>query len=159
MKSKTLLAVKEHLKALAKEITDSKQTLKTKQREQSASWKEHYKVSDLRRAYRHIHIAYCLSRGTPYHKIERPSEDNPVGSWREIYVMVAMINEQRSKEYGQTGWSCSYRLKELFNPVPKPAVEVKSEVKNESICTSSPGPKQVSASRSGWSRLVPFLNS
>ena len=30
----------------------------------------------MRVKYRHRHIAYCIMRGTPYEKIEQPSENN-----------------------------------------------------------------------------------
>ena len=39
-------------------------------------WKIQYQINDKKRNYRHYHIAYSLSRGTPYSKIESPGEFN-----------------------------------------------------------------------------------
>lgn len=46
---------------------------------------------DLSRKYRHLHIAYCLLRGTEYSKIESPREGNKP-NWR--------IVDQYILEYG-----------------------------------------------------------
>jgi hypothetical protein len=69
MKTK-LPNIQSELKELSKEIRRLKSTRKSS---------TYGYVSGLSRAqneFRHMHIAYCLVHGTPYEKIEQPSEEN-----------------------------------------------------------------------------------
>ena len=68
--------IKEQLKQLASEIKQSKIDLKDGQRKNTATYKDFWKVSNLKNLFRHQHIAYCLIRGKSYEQIERPKEGN-----------------------------------------------------------------------------------
>jgi len=65
------------LKDLAHKIRENKLKLKDHQREHNGYGGEYYsKVFRLVYEFRHKHIAYCVLRGTPRDKIEKPGEKN-----------------------------------------------------------------------------------
>jgi len=49
---------------------------------------------EMKRTFRHKHIAYCMMSGTPYEKIERPSKYNKPN----MELVRAIIKEWREKE-------------------------------------------------------------
>jgi len=62
--------IKEELKQLAKDIRLKKKLLKSKQRDLSATYKDHSDVEYAQYDFRIKHVARCMLRGTPYEKIE-----------------------------------------------------------------------------------------
>ena len=66
-------------------------------------WKREAEMQKIRHEYRHWHIAYCLLRGTPYEKIEKPKEGNePNQALIEKYVNFFLtigipVEEQKPK--------------------------------------------------------------
>jgi len=85
--------IKEEQKELAQKIIRGKYLRKPSQREDITKEDEKMyfyrfsfddsKLQYLRDDYRHNHIAYCMMfNGTPYDKIEKPSDDNSPSSDR-----------------------------------------------------------------------------
>lgn len=76
MKTK-LLQLKSYLKELAERIKSTK--IKCKEYQKSHCGSDcglFFDIWNLKREYRHHHIAYCTIRGTDRDKIEKPAEDN-----------------------------------------------------------------------------------
>lgn len=71
------IGLKNHLKDLASEIRSTKQELKEYQRDHNGCCGGLTSTcKGMASHYRHLHIAYCLLRGTPYESIEKPREGN-----------------------------------------------------------------------------------
>jgi hypothetical protein len=70
-------SLKSHLKQQTGIIRNTRREMKEYQRE-SRGYQGGFlsKLVELRRDYRHRHIAYCLMRGTPYECIEKPRQGN-----------------------------------------------------------------------------------
>jgi hypothetical protein len=62
--------IKEEQKEMAKDIRKKK----SQRKQHEYGWVPG--LFEMRRDYRHRHIAYCLLRGTPYERIENPSKYN-----------------------------------------------------------------------------------
>jgi hypothetical protein len=72
-----ILSLKSQLKAQAVVIRETRKEMKNFQREnRGCQGGLLRKLEVLRADYRHRHIAYCLMRGTPYERIEKPREGN-----------------------------------------------------------------------------------
>lgn len=65
-----LSTFKQNLKALAETIRKSNVAFKEKQRSGSSSIRDYIALEQLKREYRHKHIAYCLFRGRTMDQIE-----------------------------------------------------------------------------------------
>jgi hypothetical protein len=71
MEDKTMFKeIKERLKSYAKEI----RTLKNRRKETCGS--EEDKILQLKYHFRHIHIAFCETRGRTREEIEKPAQNN-----------------------------------------------------------------------------------
>lgn len=77
------LAVKEELKELAVIIRKLKFSRKLPNRGDRLLWEIESEIDAKSRKARHLHIAYCLLRGTEYNDIEKPRAENSP-SWSLI---------------------------------------------------------------------------
>ena len=64
------------LKTKTIEIRATRQEFKKAQRENNKYWIPGDILKKLVYNYRHEHIAYCMMRGTPYERIEKPAKGN-----------------------------------------------------------------------------------
>jgi len=83
--------LKQDLKKLAGLIRNGKSGRKPKNRTDKN--RRDYNQSDINRcSYRHMHIAYCLMRGTPRGLIEQPAENNLPNEERIKFIMEDYAN-------------------------------------------------------------------
>lgn len=88
---------KETLKNLAKEIRVTRKTHKESMRERCVGLDS--KLIKLRREFRRLHIAMCLSSGTSYEKIESPSNEHALTKADNIFIqkiLEELINERNA---------------------------------------------------------------
>lgn len=78
----------EQLKTRAVELRNAKAELKERQRstpDDPSTHSFHFHVNmGLKYDYRHMHIAYCLLRGTPYEQIEPKVREGNEPNWYTI---------------------------------------------------------------------------
>lgn len=81
MKRQEVKAImKAEVKALAAEIRLGKSGRKPANLNESNRQALSY-LDENRAAFRHLHIVYCLMKGTAYESIEKPSEKNPPNAY------------------------------------------------------------------------------
>lgn len=96
--SKKYKELKIILKNLAKEIRKNKESLKNYQRKNYGDGGNYYRtLYTYQYEFRHKHIAYCVLRGTPRDKIEKPGEGNEPSE-----NFIKEIIEEYSSETAQT---------------------------------------------------------
>jgi len=84
--NKAIIKIKKIHKNLAEKIRTYKGLRKRKfEGERSADWSE-WKITCMSSESRYRHIAYCIGRGTEYDEIEKPRDENKLGSydWKKI---------------------------------------------------------------------------
>lgn len=99
---------KSHNKKLAQLVKEDKQKYKDCQRK-TLSWADYtqwkresgYLYIDLKREYRHNHIAYCMLRGTKYEAIEPKVKDGNRPDWNFIESIMANYREIENIECGE----------------------------------------------------------
>lgn len=68
--------MKQELKEEGKALRVLKDEFKNKQRTDTLTYRDFFKVPKAKHDFRHKHIAYCELRGTPRELIEQPRKDN-----------------------------------------------------------------------------------
>lgn len=88
--------LKAQLKEWSKEIKQAKEDLKNAQRKFSARRDDFDRVEFSSWHFRCNHIAYCMFKGTPYEKIERPAEGNEIDM---KYIEQLIANIEPTEKY------------------------------------------------------------
>ena len=88
--------IKETLKAIASKIRETRKEHKVSMREKGVGLD--CKLNSLKSEFRCLHIARCLSSGTPYEKIEKPSERHQLKPWdlKFIQLTVEELKNERN---------------------------------------------------------------
>jgi len=88
-----ILAKKQELKKLAKEIRHYKPRRKQDKRGEMSLWQIECEIAKRRYEFRHQHIAYCLLRGREMHEIENKTRDDNKPNERYIDALLAEYEE------------------------------------------------------------------
>ena len=89
--------VRSKLSSLAREIRETRREHKHSMRAKGVGLDQ--SLNQLKREFRCLHIARCLSSGTPYEKIETPSERHQLTAMDNAFIkdlVEELVNERNS---------------------------------------------------------------
>ncbi len=108
MHPETRKVLKLQLKTMAKDLHDSKKSLRANMKANTYKVEEQYHISRVKREYRHCHLAYCTSRGRTLEEVEnKTSLENPVNKEliNQYLATFKQMDEENNVKFPQEIWA------------------------------------------------------